>query len=88
MSRTGSGDVQKYTDIAIEQTKQTPKIMTFLTLLQLLNHDSHVMYEGLYNIVLIHVVKFSCYFTIEAVNFFYTLGSGISLLRLPLYAIT
>ena len=35
-----------------------------------------------------HVVKFLCYFVVEAINLYFTLGSGVSLVRLPLYILT
>lgn len=35
-----------------------------------------------------HVVKFLCYFVAEAINLYFTLGSGVSLVRLPLYILT
>jgi len=40
------------------------KIMKFLSLMQLLNHDSIIMYNGLYYLILIHIVKFICYFIV------------------------
>lgn len=62
--------------------------MKFLSLIQLFTHDSHVVYNRLYYIVLVHIVKFICYFVVEAINFYFTLGSGVSLMRLPLYIVT
>ena len=62
--------------------------MKFLSLIQLLTHDSHLMSNRLYLIVMVHVVKFLCYFVVEAINLYFTLGSGLSLVRLPLYILT
>lgn len=62
--------------------------MKFLSLIQLFTHDSHLMYNRLYCLVLVHVVKFLCYFVVEAISFYYSLGSGLSLIRLPLYILT
>ncbi len=81
-------DVHKYSDIVINQNKSSSKIIKILSLMQLLNHDSQIMYNGLYYIVLVHIVKFTCYIVVEAINFYFTLGSGLTLLRLPLYILT
>ncbi len=82
------GDVYKYTDMIVKQENTNPKIMTFLTLMQLLNHDSHLMFNGMHSIILSHIIKFICYSVVEIINFSFTLGTGISLIRLPLYILT
>lgn len=42
----------------------------------------------MYNISLIHILKFIIYVIVEIINFVYTLGTGIVLVRYPLYVLT
>jgi hypothetical protein len=42
----------------------------------------------MYYLVLIHILKFMCYVCVEIINYAYTLGTGIALVRLPLYLLT
>jgi hypothetical protein len=56
--------------------------------MQLLKYDSQMVHEGAYHILLIHILKFVGYFTIEAINIAFSLGTGLAAIRLPLYFLT
>ena len=87
-NKSSANDISKYTDISIDLPANTPKTMKFLSLIQLFTHDSHIVYNRLYYLVLVHLVKFICYCVVQAINFYFTLGTGVSLVRLPLYILT
>jgi hypothetical protein len=42
----------------------------------------------MYNISMIHILKFIIYLIVEVINFVYTLGTGIALIKYPLYILT
>lgn len=42
----------------------------------------------MYNILIIHILKFIVYVIEETINLVYTLGTGIVLVRYPLYVLT
>ena len=81
---SGSGyDTDKYSDINLTSKSS----VSYLYLLQLLKYDSVIVRQGLLSILFTQFGKYLLYFVVELINLFYTRGTGLSVLKTPLFLV-
>ena len=74
-------DAQKYSDIVLTSNCS----ISYLYLLQLIKYDSVLVRTALISLIFTQIGKFVFYIIIEAVNMFYTRGTGLAIIRTPFY---
>lgn len=74
-------DAHKYSDISLS----SQSTVSFLYLTQLINYDAALVKSALISIFMTQVAKFVFYFIIQFINFFYTRGSGLTIIKSPFY---
>ena len=76
-------DLAKYSDINLTSRSS----ISYLYLTQLISYDSLIVKQGLLNIYLTQIAKFTFYFIIEFINLFYTRGTGLSVIKSQLFLV-
>ena len=76
-------DADKYSDINFTSNCS----MSYLYLLQLIRYDSILVRQGGIGLLFTQLGKFVFYVVIELVNLFYTRGTGLMVLRTPLFIV-
>jgi hypothetical protein len=76
-------DSSKYSDITLSSRSS----ISFFYLTQLIKYDAIVVKQGLLSLFLTQIAKFIFYLTIEFINLYYTRGSGLAVIRTPLYLV-
>ena len=61
--------------------------MSYLYLLQLLKYDSILVRQGGISLIFTHLGKFIFYIIMEIVNLFYTRGTGLMVIKTPLFIV-
>ena len=61
--------------------------MSFLYLLQMIRYDAIIVRQGGISILFTQLGKFIFYFIIEIIYLFYTRGTGLMVLKTPLFAV-
>ena len=61
--------------------------MSYLYLLQLIKYDSILVRQGGISIIFTHLGKFIFYIIMEIVNLFYTRGTGLMVIKTPLFIV-
>ena len=76
-------DSEKYSDMNFSSNCS----MSYLYLLQLIRYDSILVRQGGISLVFTHIGKFIFYVVIELINLFYSRGTGLMVLKTPLFIV-
>ena len=76
-------DADKYSDINLSSNCS----MSYLYLLQMIRYDSIIVRQGGISMLFTHIGKFVFYLVIELINLFYTRGTGLMVLKTPLFVV-
>ena len=76
-------DAEKYSDITLSSNCS----MSYLYLLQMIRYDSIIVRQGGIAILFTHIGKYIFYLVIEIINLFYTRGTGLMIVKTPLFAV-
>lgn len=76
-------DSNKYSDINLSSRSS----VSFFYLTQLIRYDAVVIKQGLLSLFFTQVTKIVFYLVIEFINLFYTRGTGLAVIRTPLYLV-
>lgn len=76
-------DSHKYSDISLSSRSS----VSFFYITQLIRYDAVVIKQGLLSLFFTQAAKFTFYLVIEFINLLYTRGTGLAVIRTPLYLV-
>jgi hypothetical protein len=76
-------DANKYSDITLSSRSS----ISFFYITQLIKYDGVVVKQGLLSLFFTQIAKLVFYLIIEFINLFYTRGTGLAVIRTPLYLV-
>lgn len=76
-------DAEKYSDITLSSKSS----ISYLYLTQIIRYDSVLVRQGVLNILFTQISKFIFYLVIEIINIFYTRGTGLMIIKSPLFMV-